>query len=174
MVNILIAVVVVVLLVVRQLRARPARETSAARFVLILGVIGIVESASVAKGHRLSSETLSLVVGGLVVAAAFGWARAVSMRVWREADGAAWRQGTVLTAFLWIVSLAAHLGIDVVVDGTTDIKGFSSATILLYLAVTLGVQREIVRARAARIPGLGLSQSSTGGYMMGEQGGTDR
>ena len=164
MVNILIGVAVVLLLIARQFRARPARETSAARFILILGVIGIVECANAAKGHQLSSETVALVVGGLVVAAAFGWVRALSMRVWRAADGVAWRQGTWVTAILWVASLAAHLGIDVVVDGTTDIKGFSSATILLYLAVTLGVQRELVRARAARIPAAGASQPSAQGF----------
>lgn len=46
MVNILIGVAVVILLIARQFRARPARETSAARFILILGVIGIPAVAS--------------------------------------------------------------------------------------------------------------------------------
>jgi hypothetical protein len=152
MTNILIALAVVILLVARQLRPRPARETSAARFVLILAVIGFAETASTVKGHSLGAGTLLLLAGGLLIGAGFGAVRAVSMRVWREADGVAWRQGSWLTGILWIVSLAAHLGIDLVVDGTTSIKGFSSATILIYLAVTLGVQREVVRARAARIP----------------------
>jgi uncharacterized membrane protein len=158
--NLLIALLVVGLLVARQLRPRRAREDSAARFVLILAVIGIVDAGETVNGHRLGTETLLLVAGGLVIGAAFGAVRAATMRVWRDAEGVAWRQGTWLTAVLWIVSLAAHLGIDVVVDRTTDIDGFSSATILIYLAVTLGAQRELVRARAARIPS-GESTSDT-------------
>ena len=74
------------------------------------------------------------------------------MIVWRGADGVAWRRGTVVTAALWIASLAAHLGIDIAVDRTTTAHALGTATILLYLAVTLGVQREIVRARAIRAP----------------------
>lgn len=157
MTNLLIAILVVALLIARQLRARRAREDSAARFVLILGVIGVVETVQTVKGHQVSADTVALVIAGLVIGAAFGAVRAWSMRVWRDADGVAWRQGTGLTAMLWILSLAAHLGIDVVVDRTTSINGFSSATILIYLAVTLGAQRELVRARTARIP-------STGGF----------
>ena len=45
--------------------------------------------------------------------------------------GELWRKGTWLTALLWIVSLAAHLGYDYVVTA----KGVGDATILLYLAV---------------------------------------
>ena len=59
----------------------------------------------------------------------------------------------MLTAGLWIVSLAAHFGIDALIDHSTTAKGLGSADILLYLAVSLGVQREIIRLRAARIPG---------------------
>jgi hypothetical protein len=153
--NLLIAVLVVGLLVARQLRPRQARETSAARFVLILAVIGIVETVQTVNGHRVPADTVALIVVGLLIGVAFGAVRAWSMRVWRDAEGVAWRQGTWLTAVLWIASLAAHLGIDVVVDRTTSIDGLSSATILIYLAVTLGTQRELVRERAARIPSPG-------------------
>jgi hypothetical protein len=70
-------------------------------------------------------------------------------------DGWAWRQGTVLTAALWIVSLATHLVLDAVIDHSTTITALGTSSILVYLAVTLGVQREIVRWRASRlVPGL--------------------
>ena len=54
-----------------------------------------------------------------------------------------------LTAILWILSVAAHLGFDYVVAGHNH-NGFGNATILLYLAVTFSVQRLLVQARAQR------------------------
>jgi hypothetical protein len=150
--NILIAVLIVAYLIARQLVTRPVRERSAARLVLILGVIGIIEMVQSVKGHKLGAETITLVAAGIVMGALLGLARAVTVRVWRDTAGLAWRRGTVLTAMLWVVSLAAHLGIDVVVDHSTTAKGLASASILLYLGVTLGVQREVIRLRAAQLP----------------------
>ena len=54
------------------------------------------------------------------------------------------RRGTWLTAVLWIVSLAAHLGYDDLVAGHVAGKNggnVGDATIVLYLVVTLTVQR---------------------------------
>jgi hypothetical protein len=52
-----------------------------------------------------------------------------------------------------VLSVAAHLGFDYVVAGHNR-NGFGDATILLYRAVTLSVQRLLVQARAqpAAIP----------------------
>jgi hypothetical protein len=150
--NIVIAVAVVGLLIYRQLKIRPVRERTAARLVLILGVIGVVEMVDAAKGHSLSAQTFGWLALGIAVGAGLGAARAVSVQVWRDDSGVAWRRGTVLTAGLWIVSLAAHFGSDALVDHSTTAKGLGSASILLYLAVSLGVQRELIRWRAARLP----------------------
>jgi uncharacterized membrane protein YhaH (DUF805 family) len=72
--------------------------------------------------------------------------------VWR-ADGRLWRQGTWLTAVLWILAIAAHLGYDYLVAGHITGKNGSNvgdATILLYLVVTLTVQRFLLLSRVAR------------------------
>jgi hypothetical protein len=151
-VNIIIGIAVVGLLIYRQWVTRPVRERSAARLVLILGVIGVVEMVEASKGHHLGPATVGWIVVGLVIGAALGAARATTTRVWRDANGTAWRRGSVLTAALWIVSLAAHFGIDALIDHSTTAKGLGSADILLYLAVSLGVQREVIRLRAARVP----------------------
>lgn len=151
-ITIVIGVAVAAFVVYRQVIARPVRERSAARFVLILGVIGVIEMANAAKGHSLPTRAVVLVVIGLVLAAGLGALRAVTMRVWRNPDGVAWRRGTPLTIALWVVSVAAHVVLDLFAGHSAVAKSFTAASIWLFLALTLGVQREIIRARAGRIP----------------------
>ncbi|MGD1012468.1 MAG: hypothetical protein ABR925_08065 [Acidimicrobiales bacterium] len=151
LVNILIGAAVVALLVVRQMRTRRVKEDSAARITAILGVIGIIELVDAGKGHHVGAATIAWIVLTLVVGAALGAVRAVTVRIWRTAEGPALRKGTALTAVLWVVSLGLHLGMESLIDHSSGIAGFGSAGLLLYLAVTLGVQREIVRWRASRV-----------------------
>jgi len=72
------------------------------------------------------------------------------VRVWVD-GGQAWRQGSWLTAVLWIVSLGAHLGYDYLVEGKGAKAGLGSASLLLYFGVTFTIQRLILMARAQRI-----------------------
>ncbi len=65
--------------------------------------------------------------------------------------GQAWSQGSLITAALWAVALGAHLGYDYLIGQHKDIGDIASVTILLYLAVSLAVQRLIVASRAERL-----------------------
>lgn len=150
MTNIAIGLIVVGLLLIRQMQPRPAKETSSIRIVLILRVIGIIEMKSAIGSHTVAAATVALPVVSLLAGAGLGAIRAATVRIWRDQDGSAWRQGTVLTAALWLASLATHLVMDAVIDHSTRIAALGTSSILLYLAVTLGVQREIVRWRAGR------------------------
>jgi NAD/NADP transhydrogenase beta subunit len=147
-IDILIGAVIVALLLVRQMRARPVREGSASRISLILGVIGIIELYDTAKGHTVGSTTVAWIVGSLVLGGALGVARAYTAKIWRLPDGSAMSQGTVVTAVLWVVSLGAHLALEAGIDHSTKVGGLGAASLLLYLAVTLGAQREVLRRRA--------------------------
>jgi hypothetical protein len=72
--------------------------------------------------------------------------------VWRE-NGQLLRKGTWLTAALWVVAVAAHLGYDYLVAGHIAGKNggnVGDATILPYLVVTLTVQRFLLLNRGAR------------------------
>lgn len=160
--SIVIGVVVVALLVTRQMRTRRVRENSAARFVLVLTAIGLVETYSAAKGHSIGGGTIAWVVGSLLVAGVLGGLRAMTVKLWRGEDGAAWMRGTTLTAALWIVAIAAHFAIEIGINGSTPIKNFGAATIFLYLAVTLGAQREVVRWRASTLPAGQASVAAAG------------
>jgi hypothetical protein len=109
-------------------------------------------------GHHGAGVAVAL-AGSLVIAAVFGAIRAATTHVWVD-GGQAWRQGNWLTAALWIVSLGAHLGYDYLVDGKGSQAGVGSASLLLYLGVTVLIQRLILQARAQRIAG--ASPRSTG------------
>jgi hypothetical protein len=152
--NLIIGLAVVALLVSRQLMARRLNENY--RLSVILAVIGLVELANFLKsvhGPHDDGRIIVALVGSLVLAALLGAARALTVRVWRQDDGQLMRQGTWVTAVLWIVSLAVHLGYDELVAG--HIAGANGgnvgdATIVLYLMITLAVQQFLLLARVRR------------------------
>jgi hypothetical protein len=64
-----------------------------------------------------------------------------------------------VTAILWVVSPAAHLGFDHLAGGHgTGGTCFGNATILLYLAIMFAVRRMVVIARSQRISIPGQNQ----------------
>jgi hypothetical protein len=149
--NLIIGVVVLVLFLSLQLATRRLSESY--RLPIILAVIGIVQLADFLKGHPNNDGGIAeALVGSLVIAAVFGAIRALTVRVWRE-NGQLLRKGTWLTAVLWILSLAAHLGYDDLVAGHITGKNggnVGDATVLLYLVVTLTIQRFVLLNRVAR------------------------
>jgi hypothetical protein len=149
--SLVIGLAVLALLLSRQLMVR--RLTESYRLSVILLVIGVVEFANFLKGHPGNPGGIIAAVGGsLILAALFGVARALTVRVWRQ-NGQLMRQGTWLTAVLWILAVAAHYGYDALVAGHLTGKNGSSvgnATILLYLVISLTVQQFVLRTRVAR------------------------
>jgi hypothetical protein len=163
LVSILIGVAVAVFFVVRQLRAQPLNANM--RLPLILGIIGLVELVEYLSNHshHASGTEIGALAGSLVVAGVFGAIRAATIHLWMQ-DGQPWRKGNWLTGVLWVISFAAHFGIDYLVDPHNPNGGLAGSTILLYLAVTYTVQRLIMQARAQRLPvgGGGQAGSFTG------------
>jgi hypothetical protein len=150
--ELIIGVLVLGLLVVRQLRTRPVNN-SGARLMLILGVIGLIETVQFFDHHHgAGSFAVAALAGSLVLAAIFGVLRASTTKIWLE-NGQAWSKGNWLTASLWVVAVAAHLGYDALLDTHHGLSGLGNATIVLYLAISLGVQRLIVAQRAQRLGG---------------------
>lgn len=147
--DIVIAIAVLGLIVYRQLRLRPLR--SSLQLPLLLVVIGLVELFSYLKTHQSQSALAAQLAGSLVLAAAFGAIRALTVRL-SFRQGQWWMQGSWLTAVLWVVSLAAHLGYDFLLGHGDEARQAGSATILLYVGVTYAAQRLVAQARAARIP----------------------
>jgi hypothetical protein len=143
-----IGVAVLGLLIYRQLIARPVRGNQ--RIVLILLVVGLIEAVQYLQKLHAGSAAVVALVGSLILAAVFGAARAATVKIWLQ-DGQAWAKGNLLTAALWIVALAAHLGYDYLIGQHKDIGDLGDVTVLLYLAVSLAVQRVIVGVRAQRL-----------------------
>ncbi|HUA41040.1 MAG TPA: hypothetical protein VMA32_05725 [Streptosporangiaceae bacterium] len=141
-------VVILGLLIYRQLVARPVRSNQ--RVVLILVVIGLVEAVQYMQGLHAGSAAVIALGGSLILAAAFGAARAATVRIWMQ-NGQPWSQGNLVTAALWVVALGAHLGYDYLIGQHKDIGNLGGATVVLYLAVSLAVQRVIVTIRAQRL-----------------------
>lgn len=147
--ELLIGVAVLGLLIYRNLRARPVRQ-AAQRVYLILGAIGLVETIQYLQSHHGGSVAVAALAGSLVLAAVFGAIRAATVRIWVQ-DGQAWSQGNLLTAGLWVIALAAHLGYDALVGSSKNLAGLGTATVLLYLAASLVTQRLVVQARARKL-----------------------
>jgi hypothetical protein len=169
--NLLIGVAVLALVLSRQLMTRRLSESY--RLSVILAVIGIVEFVQFLNGHPHDDGGIAAAVAGsLVLAAGFGAARAPTIRVWRE-NGQLLRKGTWLTAALWIAALAAHLGYDYLVAGHITGKtggNVGDATILLYLVVSLTVQRFALLNRIARQEAAGQVPGGAGAGPFAGQG----
>jgi len=155
--NLVIGLAVLTLVVSLQLVPRRLRENY--RMSIILLVIGVYQFVEFLQGHPHGNDgrIVAAVVGSLVLAAALGVARVPTVRVWRQ-DGQLLRQGTWLTAALWVVAFAAHLGYDYIVAGDITGKNGSTvgnATIVLYLVVSLTVQRFLLLSRVARLEAAG-------------------
>lgn len=147
--NLLIGALVLGLVIWRQLI--PRRVRSNMRIVLVLAVIGLIQTGQYLQGRHIDATLIAEILGSLVLAALFGLARASTVRLFFK-DGQWWSRGSWVTAILWVVSVAAHLGFDYLVGGHgTSGTSFGNATILLYLAVTFAVQRMVVIARSQRM-----------------------
>ena len=165
--DIVIGILVVALLIYRQLRTRRVNSGGGARLMLILGLIGVVQTGEYLSGHHVGVAAVAELLGSLVLAAVFAALRAVTVRIWID-RGVAWAKGGWLTAALWIVTLGAHLGYDALTGHSRATAGLGAATILLYLAVSLGVQRVITGYRARRLdPGSGPATMSGSGPLSG-------
>jgi hypothetical protein len=147
--DIVVGVAVVALLIYRQLIARPV-NASTLRLLVILGVVGLLQTVQFLEQNHSGALTYELIAGSLVLAATFGALRAATVRIW-IASGQAWSRGNWLTACLWLAAVAAHLGYDALVAHGPGNRGLGSATVVLYLAISLGFQRVIVQQRARRL-----------------------
>jgi hypothetical protein len=158
--DIVLGLAVLGLVIYRQVVARPL-NANGLRLVVILGVIGVVETVEYLQKYHAGTGTYAALGGSLLLAALFGVLRASTVRLWLQ-DGQAWSKGNWLTGALWIVALAAHLGYDALVTRGHSGSNIGTATVVLYLAVSLGVQRLIAQQRASRLQPFGAPTPSGG------------
>ncbi|WP_211766135.1 DUF1453 family protein [Kutzneria sp. CA-103260] len=149
-VNVVIGLAVLALLLYRQLQPRRVREDGALRLTVILLVVGVIQAYPVVSNHPPTTIVVLLLLAGLVSGAVFGTLRAYTTKLWIK-DEDVWRQGTWLTLVLWLVAVGLHFGIDYLSERQGAPAGLGSSTIVLYLAVTLGIQRFITQQRAVKL-----------------------
>jgi hypothetical protein len=148
--EIVLGIAVLGLVIYRQVVARPINARGL-RLIAILAIIGLVETVDYLQKYHGSTGTYAALGGSLVLAAVFGVLRAGTVRLWSQ-DGQVWMKGNWLTAGLWIIAIAAHLGYDALVArGHGSAGNIGTATVVLYLAVSLGVQRLVAQYRATRM-----------------------
>lgn len=140
--NLAVTGVVLAWLLVRQLSVRPLKERSHLALILVVG--GLIGAAEFFGNHRPGPAEVVLPLLSLVVGIGLAAVRAYTMRLWRQ-DGEVLRQGTWVTAVLWLVSIGQHLLVDRLV-----LAGAGSATLLLYFGVVLGAQRQVLLLRAQK------------------------
>lgn len=157
--DLLIGLVVLGLLIFRQLQVRPVRGNQ--RLLLILLVAGVIEMSSSLQRMHAGPATIAALAGSLVLATIFGALRAFTVRIWMQ-DGQPWVRGGLLTAALWVAALAAHLGYDYLVGQDKSMAQVGTATVLLYLVASLGVQRLVIAFRAQRLDPAGLGTLAAG------------
>jgi hypothetical protein len=150
--QVVVGIVVLGWILYNQLRVR---QFTARRLRLagILGVVGLVEIVSAVGAHPVSVVGWTLLVTGLLVAAALGLLRAATVKLWVR-DGAVYTQGHALTATLWIVGIGVHIGLDVLAQAIApSADAVNTSSVLLFIAVSLGVQGLMTMRRAQALPG---------------------
>jgi hypothetical protein len=111
---------------------------------LVLIGLGSLYLAYYAKRHPISERDALLLIASIVsLGIGLGVVRAYTIRLWNQ-DSVFYRQGTKLTALLWIVAVGLHLSADHLADT-------GSASLLLYLGVTISTQRMAIRRRVAQM-----------------------
>jgi hypothetical protein len=119
----------------------------------VLGIVGVVEVGSSAGTHPVSVVGWTLLVTGLVIGAVLGVLRAATVKLWVR-DGAVWTQGHAMTAALWIVGIAIHIGLDLLARALApSADAVNASSVLLFIAVSLGVQGLVTMRRARSLPG---------------------
>lgn len=147
MANALVILVVIGVVIARQVTPR---VVGAGRWWLIPGVLVVLairDGGSLLDVHH-QGVALALLGGELVIGALTGAAWAATTRVWSDAEGRAWAQGTKATIGVWLLGIAARMGL----YGIAKAAGVhqSSITVLLAIAATLLIRQGVLiwRARA--------------------------
>jgi NAD/NADP transhydrogenase beta subunit len=156
--QIVIGVAVLGWILYNQLRVRQF-STRRLRLAGILGVVGLIEVLSTASSHPASMVGWTLLIAGLVIGAALGLLRAATVKLWVR-DGVVYTQGHLLTAALWLVGIGAHIGLDLLAPSLApSAEGINSSSVLLFLAVSLGVQGLMTVHRVRSLPGAPVMDS---------------
>jgi hypothetical protein len=135
-------VIVLALLLWRQQVPRPVGPHLRIVGPVVLFVIGMLQLTSYSDHHKVSGGAVVLV---FALGAALGALRGLAMRI-SAAGPFLVRRATGTTKALWVVTLLVIVGLALVGPGP-DPHAVAAATLLSYVAVSLGVQAVVVHRR---------------------------
>jgi hypothetical protein len=150
-VSVVVDIAVLAWILYRQRAVRRVPLRFGAQLPVLIAVFGIIQMVDYTDTHDVSATVLATVLGSVAVGAgAFGVLRGYTVRLFNGTKGRVLRQGTWLTMLLWLVSVAVHFASFTLVHALHGPTGVASSSLLLYLAVSVGVQNSVVRRRARR------------------------
>lgn len=135
---------IILFVIYRQLQ--PKRIKASQKQLLILVLIGLFFVLQSIDDHELVLSPVTIagtLVSLLILAIGFGVLRAMSCQIWYK-DGVAYRKATWLTILLWFLMIFLHGAIDYLTKS-------GSATMFLYLALTIFTQRLVLQARSKKL-----------------------
>ncbi len=142
-----IAVLVLWRVVVRQLLGSAVTVRAALLVPGILVVIGVVNCARALP--TASGGEIAFLGADLILLLLLGAARAASTRV-SIRDGFAFQKGGPTTMVLWLATIGIRVGSSAVAAAVGSTGALSSASVVLSLGLSIGVQNVLVLARARR------------------------
>lgn len=145
-----LALAVVALLILRQLRWTRFDAARALRLPIVLGALGLVEVATSARTETLTAADLTLLAAELAVALAVGagMGRLTVFRLSPTSTGT-WETRTGwLGAALWLVLVVVRIGISTAGPALGAHVAAASGVSLVLLAATRGTTALIARSRA--------------------------
>ena len=147
--NLVIWLAALAWLLYRQVQRRPIGRRSLVAVVLLL--VGAVQFVAFAGHHRFSASSIAILCLSFLIGAGLGIARGFTIRLWVE-HGQLLRQGTAITVSLWLVAVGLHLTSEQLIRRAGGPSDAGSASMLLYLALSLTIQTQVLRHRACRTP----------------------
>ncbi|MER5181959.1 DUF1453 domain-containing protein [Streptomyces sp. NPDC002896] len=139
--DVLVILAVVILVVVRQFRAR--QISADRRWWVVPGVLIFISlrEPGLFDAHH-PAESAALLAAELLIGLATGAGWAWTTRVWMAPDGAVWSKSTKASVLVWLAGIGLRLGL----FGTGALLGVhqGTAALMLALAVTLLVRSGIL------------------------------
>ena len=143
-----IAVLVVWRVIIRQFRGSTLTVRG---LVLMPGILVVLGAINCAKAlPTASGKEIALLGVDLAVLIVFGVARAASMTI-SERAGHAFQKGGTLTLVLWFATIAVRIGFAAAGTWLGATGPLTSASLLLSMGLSIGVQNALVFTRARRL-----------------------
>lgn len=127
-----------------QIRVKTVRQEMKFILPIIMLIFGFISLKNYLTTESLTLISITCIILSLtVLAGGMAALRAHTVKIWAK-ENLIYRQGTWLTIILWIISVILHLLIEKIGD-------IGQSTTLIYFAITLSIQKWIIRSRAQKL-----------------------